>query len=150
MNNFIKFRAWDKLQKLMVHTHDRWSPKNTPAYYSVMVCNLGIIYTQRATDCSHITVTDSQGKTQEFYSNWDTTDIYDKEIELMPSTGQLDVNGVEIFVGDIIECDYIKRSSGQIIKKIIEIDHICFGCFGKGDIANFNVIGNKYENPDIC
>jgi hypothetical protein len=74
-----------------------------------------------------------------------------EECFLMQSTGQFDVNGKEIFVGDIIECDYINpnRKDNKTKKMTIIINHICFGQYSKGDIANFNVIGNKFENPEL-
>jgi uncharacterized phage protein (TIGR01671 family) len=72
-----------------------------------------------------------------------------EECILLQSTGQFDVNGKEIFVGDIIECHYINSNHIRTKKMIIEIDQICFDCLGKGNIADFNVIGNKYENPEL-
>ena len=74
-----------------------------------------------------------------------------EECFLMQSTGQFDVNGVEIFVGDIIECDYIKigMDNKHPIKKQIEITSVEFDHFSKGGIVNLNVIGNIYEHSHL-
>jgi uncharacterized phage protein (TIGR01671 family) len=175
--NKLKFRAWDSIQQVMVHTYDIWSPKDIPVYCMVNVSNLGIIYTQKATDCSHIIFFDSQGKTQEFYNNWDITKIYDKEIELMPSTGKFDVNKVEIFVGDIVKikikgyptpeigvieyfddyCMYSIQEPKRIYQKWVKRPIGKNGSSTKYtpfqwaySFTSVEIIGNKYENPELC
>ena len=118
--NNIKFRAWDKIDNLM-------RTVTTYYFYDEYVC----LDENPAGRCE--------------------TRSLDK-VEIMQSTGQFDLNNKEIFIGDIIECDYINpnRKDNKTKKMIITIDHICFGNYSKGDIANFNVIGNKYENPELC
>jgi uncharacterized phage protein (TIGR01671 family) len=80
-----------------------------------------------------------------------TYNFDDDDCILMQSTGQFDVNGVEIFVGDIIECDYIKigMDNKHPIKKQIEITSVEFDHFSKGGIVNLNVIGNIYEHSHL-
>lgn len=82
------------------------------------------------------------------------------EVELMQSTGLFDVNGMEIFEGDIVKIpdDYgvFGKNAGETCKVIFDS-----GCFrlktsrgrGRGfwfeDDSTVTIIGNVWENPEL-
>ena len=68
---------------------------------------------------------------------------------LMQFTGRKDKNGKEIYEGDIMKARYV---TGQINICEIKFKDGCFGANGYcnwGDICEFKIIGNIYENPEL-
>jgi len=75
-------------------------------------------------------------------SAWRTFD----EIELMQSIGFADINGIEIFTGDIIHCwggEYCQGYWEHDIK--ISIINIASDCFMLDEFEFIEIIGNIYE-----
>ena len=74
------------------------------------------------------------------------------DIELMQSTGLKDKNGVEIFEGDIVLADGVKKIvtfGEQEHEEDFDdlIYYIGFNVYTKP--AEYEVIGNIYENPEL-
>jgi len=87
---------------------------------------------------------------------------FPKQVELMQSTGVKDVDGKEIFVGDIVEITYGKQVWDAIpahcgsrkAKYDYRIDSLedFFYTRKRNYIADseFKVLGNIYENPELA
>lgn len=126
-----KFRAWDVHEKKMF-TNDQ-----------LIIWN-GNVY---ANDNSKLNVDNLKG--------WNIDEKY-----LMQSTGLKDKNGKEIYEGDIVryECCF-----GSYVEEVIYDDKHCnFGTIDNdeetfsfaalishSDVDCFEVVGNKYENPEL-
>lgn len=85
---------------------------------------------------------------------------YWNNVKLMQYTGLKDVNGKEIFEGDIIEGGYLNPLTGEFLsrKYIVEYENAQFrgkliGHSPYGDtwlhFIKGKVIGNIYENPEL-
>jgi uncharacterized phage protein (TIGR01671 family) len=153
MNN-IKFRAWLLHEKRMI-THEQ-------DFIPLKVCSLGIL---RLDPCS---VENKYSIVESKVGN---------EYVLMPSTGQFDVNKVEIFVGDIVKikikgyptpeigvieyfddyCMYSIQEPKRIYQKWVKRPIGKNGSSTKYtpfqwaySFKSVEVIGNKFENPELC
>lgn len=127
----IKFRAWDKLKKIMLNNVEGM-------HFDISESGVEQIY--------------ALSTSKEFELNWRPINI----IELMQYTGLKDKNGKEIYEGDIVRwyevpveniisgSVYWHKSLGTwFIKSIIEY-HL-----GLVNMGGCEVIGNKFENPEL-
>jgi len=134
----IKFRAWDKINKLYFRECD-----------FLYFCSGGIRFTW--TDYGN--------------DNAMMTELKDGDFELMQYTGLKDKKGKEIYEGDIVKFrnidwanfmeDYCKK---EFIKPIYwNNEDSCFDFDNRNidfegeviDFENTKVIGNIYENPEL-
>lgn len=90
-------------------------------------------------------------------------EFYDKDYPIMQFTGLHDINGVEVFEGDVVKWGHVEGSEETPHRvAIVEIDPcIQFNCqitnyvFEYGDFAYqqtdkyLEVIGNIYEHPHL-
>lgn len=135
----IRFRAWDKYHQKMC-----------------MVWEVRFSYNPDDTDCGFepyaVVIT----------PNTDTIVVNSENVELMQFTGLKDVNGVEIYEGDIVigKEPYYHTN----VKGVVEYGALAFAFVGRAEdgerwcdtITNPNiteadvkVIGNIYENPEL-
>ena len=116
-----KFRAWDKFEKEMLEVH-------------------GINY-------------DADGVwTKEVFDEEDTGDfIYFTDIELLQSTGLKDINGKEIFEGDIVRNNYGEHGHIKWLRGgfVYHEDGANFYLFSIGAGQPFEIVGNIYEHPHL-
>ena len=145
----IKFRAWDKQYKYMTH--------------KVIVGNT-CDHDERYT--AHALIRDTSKLDYKCDENvWMNFDEH-SEIVLMQYTGLTDKQGVEIYEGDILK----KRQGNYKVGEVtFEFGMFCFKSIGfgiksgsdafthihslhyeeYGEFNNYEVIGNKYENPEL-
>lgn len=128
MNREIKFRAWDKLNRLMIRSFAISS--ETGSVWNVIL---------------------PPGET------WEEKIITDdRSYELMQYTGLKDKNGKEIYEGDIVKNDgyFLIKWSLQVRWKVglgwvFGEDWPCIPLYDVGNIQMIEVIGNIYENPEL-
>ena len=116
----IKFRAWDKVQKVMMVPRDMQTDSDGNIFY----------VEARSLD-----------------GEYDEGDLDVFEIEQF--TGLKDVNGKDIYVGDIVKNE---RNESHIVSFILHA-----GCFAIGDYyfksigagKILEIIGNVHENPEL-
>ena len=76
-----------------------------------------------------------------------------ERLELMQFTGLLDKNGVEIYEGDILQCEPFGDT--PLIAPVEYITEKCYYAFkwdsplSLGNISDTQIIGNIYENPEL-
>lgn len=112
---------------------------------------------KRMTDVHEMTFIDG-----EVYLISDVTGFYAyEEFKLMQSTGNKDKNGKEIFEGDVVkyevgrntyteEVAYDKNFAGFGVKDAKANVVFTFGEIAEDiDLISLEVIGNKYENPEL-
>ena len=86
---------------------------------------------------------------------WDKKDKVMREVYGMQFTGLKDKNGKEIYEGDIVETPHklMKKYKWQVIfhkGAFVLSDSIGFRYFyGKKYTQKYEVIGNRYENPEL-
>lgn len=116
-----------------------------------------IIFIVRKADFSR--VAEKHYTTLERLMSGDDTFPYN-DVEVMAKrmfTGSFDMNGKEIYSGDIIPVTY---SNNQVINEVVIYNKDRFdltwngGRFGRAgsllQTSKFEVIGNKYQNPELC
>lgn len=124
-----KFRAWDKDREYMEYT-DKKLIVSFGENGNVSVTDLSNIYSA----CEHM-----------------------QNFELMQSTGLKDINGIEIYEGDIVHVNYklsiVKYAKGSFyiefidFPKIIMLSDFYFKSYTNDLILK--VQGNIYENPEL-
>ena len=141
----IKFRIWEKKQRVMEFFGPKWSLGDE--YYV-----LGFLF---------------EGEEEKIFEcTSDAYDSKDEDIVLMQYTGLKDKNGREIYEGDILtiqedsECRPDRKWSPNVGKRCFVIyDDEMPGFRGHGNFLFqylipfngiiFEIIGNIYENPDL-
>ncbi|WP_248000275.1 YopX family protein [Lactiplantibacillus plantarum] len=120
----IKFRAWNGYRKMMadyVSAIQNGDTQGTPSSVNVIV----------------------NGKNE-------TWDIKNDHVELLQFTGLKDVNGKDIYEGDILENrkyrSIVKFASGKFLADLIETIQT-FDLIG--ETHGSKVIGNVHENPEL-
>lgn len=118
-----KFRAWDKDHKYMEYTDK----------------NLVVCFSDGGTDVvDHTTFSHSCTSMQNY--------------ELMQSTGLKDINGTEIYEGDIIKNSYDEIYTVKWFDAAFYLEEKYNGGFDYHELHledNKKVIGNIYENPEL-
>jgi len=123
----IKFRAWNKKLK-------RFAPED---------CSIQI-----QGDDAHVAF-------DTFNGNFDT-EVWDlKDVDLLQFTGLVDLNGADIYEGDIIKptksawcvggIGMIAFSGGAFVNRKSDADCIFHGI----NSVHHEIIGNIYENPEL-
>lgn len=129
----LKFRMWDEQYKYM--------------NYKVMVGMWGseeVMDDENYTAC--MAYISPENTPYECEPGWCHFEPYQKNIKIMQYVGLKDINGKEIYEGDIIEIEDYCFGSGLIPKgKRIMVNNIRF-C---ASIIHGKVIGNIYENPEL-
>ncbi|QVG75314.1 hypothetical protein G9282_10645 [Lactiplantibacillus plantarum] len=124
MAAMIKFRAWNGYRKIMadyVSAIQNGDTQGTPSSVNVIV----------------------DGKNE-------TWDIKNDDVELLKFTGLKDMNGKEIYEGDILENrkyrSIVKFANGKFLADVVgtisRFDLI-------GETHGSKVIGNVHENPEL-
>ncbi|MGA3511923.1 YopX family protein [Lactiplantibacillus plantarum] len=119
----IKFRAWNGYRKIMadyVSAIQNGDTQGTPSSVNVIV----------------------NGKNE-------TWDIKNDDVELLQFTGLTDVNGKDIYEGDIVENERgeILRVYYSAIDASFVAGNCYFGSIGAG--KDIRVIGNVHANPEL-
>jgi len=133
----IKFRAWDRTNKIMLIDKDLWIH----------------IYPQK--DIKE----DSVSNIPDYHIGEQPNDVsYDArtDLEIMQFTGLKDKNGKEIYEGDICQCEddkvFIEFSDGAYWFMYNKNDGFTYDwaiANSQWSDKDIEVIGNIYENPEL-
>jgi uncharacterized phage protein (TIGR01671 family) len=123
----IKFRAWDKKDKVM-RFYPKWSTLHSRT----------VLYFAEEND-SYVDENDN-----------------DDRVELMQFTGLTDTDGKEIYEGDVVEWNIYPITSPKRIRDVVSFGTGCFTVENLGEILGIKephrrlrVIGNIYESPEL-
>ena len=160
----IKFRAWDCGE--MIFTGSCWAPGVIKPHYTVTVTNEHIMWISQCKNGKYVEV-DEGGKTTRYYSEWDDYHFYHPE-QIMQYTGLKDKNGVEIYEGDVVECEYHSDLITTKDQPLIWRGYVVFGSdasfhvirkgthngcyavrYGGSAVKRWEVIGNIYEHSHL-
>ncbi|BDQ47490.1 YopX family protein [Enterococcus faecalis] len=140
-----KFRAWDTYEKEML--------ENVTPLFDDSNSMMAII--------TDFQIKGSPGTSEIEIGSYDTTFNWDEfPYVIMQSTGLKDLNGVEIFEGDIVKVTVNNYGTGERFEQIDKVVYEdCRFCFNDGfyysetikysGYENKEVIGNVYENPEL-
>lgn len=136
MNRPIKFRAWDNVNKKWLLGYDI---PNLGGFHIDGECLMMGAWSQ----VLERTVAGEFGE-------------HGEELKIMQSTGLKDKNGVEIFEGDLMECNYCKDDCGQVVwgSSIpgfrIKWEETCCANARLTRIDDWaTIVGNIYQNPEL-
>ncbi len=119
----IKFRAWNKVKKVMCYDNE---DGNADYWGGVLASNVGLI---------------------NYYLK-----SPDSEYSYMQFTGLMDKNGTEIYEGDVVRDDnddlYVVKWHERIAVFFFD-GHFSSPIDGLEDAEVIEVIGNIYENPEL-
>lgn len=76
-------------------------------------------------------------------------DDFDENLILMQYTGKKDINGIEIYEGDILACYGSFTDLGYTLQANVEVEDIYEMAFIIRNCDKYEVIGNIYENPEL-
>lgn len=133
MSRELKFRAWDKGARRMVHVTDITIDLRNDVVYLLWVKD----------------TPDGNGRTVCF-----------DEFELMQFIGIHDVNGREIYEGDIVTIwDYDLEGNMYERRGVVEFNKgaycvnlgtaLHYFCLGLDEVEGYEVIGSIHENPEL-
>lgn len=123
----IKFRAWLKKEKKMGFVSKLTFSKEKGLY--------------------HATIDDDEGNCI-FYG-------FIEEVELLQFTGLKDVDGTEIYEGDLMKHKkdlYLvewRYGIASFCFTLLREDIKCYPNFNKGTVKSIEIVGNKFENPEL-
>lgn len=146
----IKFRAWDEINKIM--------------HYDFQFVKTG--------DEDNDWILFTSNKQPKFPINdWSTNPYFSQQLKIMQYTGIKDKNGKEIYEGDIISESIYQEPAEYCGEELYQIKYLKSG-FAKisiinskrlwylceyfdphgtfNNLNNIKVIGNIYENPNLC
>ena len=122
-----KFRVWDIDEEEMLYTEES---------LVVYFCDAGIVATEPKNP-------------NKFF-----IDI--ENFELMQSTGLKDINGKEIYIGDLVKCDLnINDTIDERVYEVVDngfeliLEHVFTAWHLSECINSVEVIGNIHQNPNL-
>lgn len=140
----IKFRAWHRERKHMLHDGDIFLEDHHPSWWlgrivePCIITSHGLLY--------WILETKLPDATDEHY---DHMALYNRYMEFMQYTGLKDRNDFEIYENDVISSKTFPNRIGEsyVIRDIIEFHHLMVDlAISPSDIE---VIGNIHEHPHL-
>lgn len=159
----FKFRCWDEKKMhydgfaVMCHTKYKIMHRIIPDKETRSYVSKSIVFDEKFTNSAFIAVGENS-----------FDDMTDEKIIIMQYTGLRDINGIEIYEGDIVNEVY--QSTTKTFDEGIEIkfgnydNKLGFGDFDYGfgfyyiqfgnpnsfkDSLRFLIVGNIYENPEL-